>query len=250
VSGNPEQQKSTQRQVAEVLADFAQVISQRATTSEILHQLGEYYCELLPIRGAGVLLEEQGALRFATASDELGRQIEELEERLGEGPCTTAFRTGVEVLLPDVTDASGQFPRFTAAALEGGLRAVFALPMGIRDHRVGSVDLVSDAPVELDDAQLASARLLADVAMSYIVNSRAFAEATDLAQQLQHALDSRVLIEQAKGKLSGLLGIGVGDAFELLRTQSRNSRRPLRDLAQDVLDGSLDATSLARGPQR
>ena len=245
-----DESKSLQQQVAEVLADFAQVITRHATTSEILHQLGEYCVELLPIQGAGVLLEERGALRFATASDELGRQIEELEDRLHEGPCTTAFRTGTEVLLPDLSQAVRQFPHFAPAALERGLGAVFALPLGIREHRVGALDLVSGVPVELDDGQLASARLLGDVAMSYVVNSRAFAEATKLAQQLQQALDSRVLIEQAKGRLSGLLGIGVSDAFELLRRRARNSRQPIGDVAMDVLNGSLNITALTRGAQK
>lgn len=231
---------TTPRQLADVLSEFALIVADGGTVSEILHCLGEYCTELLPVHGAGVLLANADAqLRFATASDELGRHVEQLEEQLGEGPCTDSYRRGEQVNVPDLRHTTSQYRRFAPAALQVGIRGIHALPMSLRGQRLGVLDLVSREPLNLSGSQLSIAQLLADVSMAYVVNSRAYQESSRLADQLQRALDSRVVIEQAKGILAERLDTTVTDAFELLRRHSRRHGRKLHDVAHEVIDGTL-----------
>lgn len=235
---------STQGQtLAEILRDFATLLSDDHDTGDILDALGQYCVQLLPVDSVGVLLrDEAGDLQVATASDETARKVEELEAALREGPCTTSMTSGEQVLEPDLEQAAERYPRFVPAALAIGVRSIHGLPLTVRLEQIGALNLISGAPVALGAAQLADAQLLADVAVSYLANRRVIEASTQLTRQLQHALDSRVVIEQAKGKLSERLGIGVTDAFEVMRRHARSRGRKLRDVANDFLAGDVDIT--------
>jgi GAF domain-containing protein len=222
-----------------VLAEFARTLLTEYSVWDILDQLGERVTEVLPVDGAGVMLQDdQGMLRFASATDDRLAVIESLQIELGEGPCLLAYQTGVPVLAPDLSKDT-PFPRFSPKAIEHGLHAVFAFPMRVRDECIGAINLYCGMPGLLDEEEVEAGTVLADAATAYVVNSRTLTQATTLAEQLQYALDARVIIEQAKGKLSGRLGIGASDAFELLRRVARNSHRPVRDVARDVMDEKL-----------
>ncbi len=116
---------------------------------------------------------------------------------------------------------------------------MFAFPLQIHDRRVGTLAVHRDEPGGLDDDAVEACRTLAASAAAYIVNARALDAATTLNEQLHYALESRVVIEQAKGRLSEQLGMDVTAAFELIRKHARHQRLRLRDVATDVMDGSL-----------
>ncbi len=147
------------------------------------------------------------------------------------------FRTGRPVSVADLP-AAGRWPRFTAAAAEVGFAAVHALPMRLRSQVIGALNFFGTSPGVLDEGKLRIGQALADVATIGLLQQRAIHRGDVLTEQLQTALNSRVLIEQAKGILAERLHLDVADAFILLRGQARNRSRRLSDLAQAVIDGT------------
>jgi GAF domain-containing protein len=147
------------------------------------------------------------------------------------------FRTGQPVSVADLP-AAGRWPRFTAAATEVGFAAVHALPMRLRTEVIGALNFFDTTPGALDDGKRRIGQALADVATIGLLQQRAILHRDALTEQLQTALNSRVLIEQAKGVLAERLQLDVGDAFTLLREAARNRNRRLSELAQAIVDGS------------
>jgi GAF domain-containing protein len=227
------------RQLAVVLAEFAQTMAEQPDADLLLVRLADYCTELLPVDGVGVLLRAEHGLAVVTANSEPGRIVEELEAALAEGPCSLALDTGEQVPIPDLA-AETRFPRFTPRALEAGVRSVHALPMTVRGEAAGSVDIVALRPLHLSADELAAAQLLADVTMAYIANARLLSKSAALAEQLQHALDSRVVVEQAKGIIAERHGVTLADAFERIRERARQRRRKVHAVAVAILQGEVD----------
>lgn len=227
--------------LADVLRDFARIATGDHTTAELLEALGTHGTALLDVHGVGVLLREAGdGLTVATANTERGRIVEELEAELGEGPCSSSMSTGEQILEPDLEAALERYPRFVPRALEAGIRSIHGLPLTARAEPLGSVDVICTEVRALSAAELRDAQLLCDVVVAYLVNRQALDRSTALTQQLQAALDSRVVIEQAKGKISERAGCSIPHAFELLRAQARRSRTRIHDVAAAVLSDELE----------
>lgn len=218
---------------------FTQELVSSYEVTKTLANLCSDVVEVLPVRGAGVMLEDDHeVLRFVVASDQMVREIEALQIELDEGPCLRAYRTGEQVIAADL-DGDERFPRFGPAAMERGLRAVFSFPMRLRDEHVGALNLYSDTPSEFHTDDVTAGQVLADIATTYIINARQSEQNARLNQQLQHALDSRIVIEQAKGKLSEQRRIEIDAAFELLRRHARSHGTRLHTVAEQVVAGSL-----------
>jgi GAF domain-containing protein len=227
----------TRRDIGQILAEYAQTMADRQAPGRILEQLAAYVTELLPVHGVGILLREGAGedLDVATANTEVGQLVEELEVELREGPCTESMRNGEQILAPELAAVSDRYPRFAPRALDAGVKSIHALPMTLRGEQLGALDLIALEPMALDAMQLGTAQMLADVTVSYLANSRAFAETSRLAEQLQQALDSRVVIEQAKGMLAERHGVEVTEAFDRLRSHARSRGLRLRDVAIGLL---------------
>jgi hypothetical protein len=236
------QTSGSSRDLGAVLAEFASVMADQRTVEEILNRSGDYITELLPVHGVGVLMRDPAGklLTFATANTAVGKVVEELEVELEEGPCTDALRTGEQVLAPDLASLEEVYPRFVPRALAEGVRSIHALPMAARSEQIGSMDVIALEPLDLDPAQLRTAQMLADVTVAYLVNSQTLARTSQLAAQLQGALDSRVVIEQAKGILAERHAITLSAAFERLRSHARGAGRKVHDVAAEITSGSLD----------
>lgn len=225
--------------LADVLVAFSRNLVGEYEVHDILDTLCDRVAAVLPVRGAGIMLEEeQGVLRFVAASDAGVHEIESLQIELGEGPCLRAYQTGEQVIVPDLT-IGDDFPSFGPEAVERGLRAVFSFPMRVRSDDVGAINLYCDEPRSFGDEDRAAGQVLADIATTYILNARSAERSALLASQLQHALDSRVPIEQAKGKLSEQLGVPVTEAFARMRSHARSHGAKLREVAQQIVDGTL-----------
>ena len=227
------------RDLGRVLGEFATVMAGELDAADVLARLGDYCTELLPVKGVGVLLRAEDGLVIATANSEPGKTVEALEVELHEGPCTESVETGHQVLVPDLAAAVDRYPRFAPRALEAGVRSIHALPMTVRTDTMGSVDVIALEPLDLTAEQLGTAQVLADVAISYIANSWAFQKQSRLTEQLQYALDSRIVIEQAKGVLAERHGLTVSDAFERMRRHARNNHVKLKDVAAKIVAGDL-----------
>ena len=224
--------------LAQVFVELADTLVAGFDLMEFLHALTERCVELLGVDAAGLLLADSGgALRLVAASTEQARVAELFQIQNDEGPCLDCYRSGQVVITSDIRaeQAAARWPRFAAAALEMGFAGVHAIPMRLRDQVIGTLNLFRAAPDGLDPAVARAARALVDVATIGILQERAVYEQELLAGQLQVALNSRVMIEQAKGILAERLRITPDEAFIVLRRHARNHNRPLTQLASDVV---------------
>lgn len=223
----------------DVLVRFARTLVRNYRVRDVLPELCTDMCKLLAVDGAGVMLEdEQGDLRFVAASDDLVGRIEQLQLEAGEGPCIRAYETRSAVLIDDLAKTD-ELPRFSPLAVDGGMRAVYSFAMVLDHLTIGAFNLYRRDPGELDDEGVRVAQVLADLATTYIVSADAVERSSLLASQLQHALDSRVVIEQAKGMLSVTWDVPVDAAFERMRDHARNRRTKLHEVAARLVAGDL-----------
>jgi GAF domain-containing protein len=228
----------------QVLVDFARTIVGMYDLDDVLATLSSDVANLLAVDGAGFMLEDaDGVLRFVAASDDYIGEVERLQVHTGEGPCVDAYTTGRQVLVDDL-DQTTRFPAFAAAAHRAGMRGVYSFPLRVGDIRLGALNLYCTTPGDLNEQEARVAQLVGDLATSYLLSADATERATKLATQLEHALHSRVVIEQAKGKLSLAWDTDVSEAFERMRTYARSHNRRLRDVATEVLDGRLDPSAV------
>jgi transcriptional regulator with GAF, ATPase, and Fis domain len=219
---------------------------------DFLHILTDRSVTLLAASAAGVMLADpRGELRVAAASSDAVELIELFQIQNDQGPCLDCFRTARPVTAADLTGPDQRWPQFAAIATRAGFRAVEALPMRLRDQVIGALNLFRTVPGPLSPADLRIGQALADVATIGLLQERAVRRMETVAEQLQAALNSRVVIEQAKGKLAERLSIDMDEAFGLLRVHARNSNQRLTDIARDFVDSATaDFPPLTRQQQR
>lgn len=205
--------------------------------------LADRCVELVGVEAAGLLLADgAGQPRVAAASCERARLLGLAEQEFGAGPGLDCLRGGEPVEAPDLAADGGRWAAFAGKALECGYAAVFAVPMRRQEEVIGAVCLFRASPGPLTPDAAALARALADAATVGVLQRRARHRYELLSAQLQSALDSRVLVEQAKGLLAERWGMGVDEAFLILRRHARARRMRLADLAREVLSRSVDLT--------
>jgi transcriptional regulator with GAF, ATPase, and Fis domain len=206
---------------------------------DFLHVLTDRSVQLLDVSAAGLLLADpRGELRVVAASSEAARLLELFQLQNDQGPCLDCFRSGQPVTAADLNAEAQRWPRFAPAARKAGFAAVQALPMRLREQVIGALNLFRASPGTFDPADIRIGQALADVATISLLHERSMRHSDTLNEQLQTALNSRVIIEQAKGKLAERLGLDMAQAFSLLRDQARARNLRLSALAQAFIDGS------------
>lgn len=226
-------------QLVEVLERFAATMADVFDVNDVLYELGDSTVRVLDAAGAGVSVSNpQDQLLFITATSAAVIEIERSQEQEQAGPCVEAFRTGELVVVDDIATLT-QWPDYQRAAARGGFQAVVGLPLQVGAHKFGSLNVYDRRQRQWDDTELRAARVLADIATAYIVRSGELAEARELSTQLQVALDSRIIIEQAKGMLAREHQVSVDEAFELLRKHARSNSIALRRVADAVVNLSV-----------
>ncbi|MEO7195656.1 MAG: GAF and ANTAR domain-containing protein, partial [Pseudonocardiaceae bacterium] len=206
---------------------------------EFLHLLVDRCVELLEVSAAGLLLgDSHDQLRVMASSAEDIHLLELFQLQNNDGPCLDCYRTGEPVSHPDLSVAADRWPLFAPVATESGFRTVHALPMRLRSRVIGALNLFHTDPNALAPEVTRIGQALADVATIGLIQERALHHHDTLVDQLQTALDSRVLIEQAKGVLAERHHIDPGNAFTLLRNHARHHGQRLTELATAVIDGS------------
>src|ERR1700734_1383513 len=218
---------------------------------DFLHVLTDRSVQRLDVSAAGLLLADpRGELRVVAASSEAARLLELFQLQNDQGPCLDCFRSGRPVAATDLSAAAARWPRFAPAARQAGFAAVQALPMRLREQVIGALNLFRAEPGALTPADIRIGQALADVATISLLHERSMRHSDTLNEQLQTALNSRVIIEQAKGKLAERLGVEMDQAFSLLRDYARTSNRRLSDLARAFIDGTETLAGPATGRSR
>ena len=234
---------SAQR-LAEVFVEMADTLVDEFDVIEFLQLVSVRTAELLDAGAVGVLLaDEHGELQFMAASDEAAKVLELFEVQHREGPCLDAFLSGTTVLAPDILADSERWPLFAERAIAAGFGSVHAVPMRLRGDVIGALNLFGRQLGELDGADVRIVQALVDVATIGLLQERAIRRGEVLTEQLQGALNSRVVIEQAKGALAQLRRVSVDEAFTLMRSYARSNGRRLSEVAQAIV--SDDRSGLA-----
>ncbi|MFD0418702.1 GAF and ANTAR domain-containing protein [Streptomyces sp. NPDC127108] len=240
--------QSREQRLAAAFVELADTLVGHFDVIHFLHTLTDHCVALLDISAAGVILATpRGDLLDATASDERTRALELAGIEWDEGPCHECYRTGRT--LPDVPldhpHARTRWPRFSRRARELGFASVSCAPLRLRDQVIGALNLFRDEPGALAPADLRLGQALADTAAIGILQQRALHEGATVVAQLQTALNSRIVIEQAKGALATRRGITVDEAFEQMRRFARRHGRLLTDVAREVMGSDADPTPAA-----
>ncbi len=212
---------------------------------EFLHRLVERSVELLDCAEVGLLLANaEGRLQVMASSSERSEALELLQSQYEEGPCFDCFRNAEAVFSEDLTADRGRWPRFVPAAMEAGIGSVHAIPMRVRGESVGALNLFRSQVGRIAERDLTLGQGMADIAAVSLLQERAVRETRGVVAQLQGALNSRVLIEQAKGVLAERAQVSVDAAFAIMRAYARAQNRRLSDTARDVVEGGLDTREL------
>ena len=226
--------------LARTFVELADTLVDDFDVVELLTMLAHRCVEMLDVAAAGLMLvAPEGDLRVVASSSEEMRLVELFEIQSQEGPCPDCFRTGETSLHEDLAGEVKRWARFGPVALTAGFQSVQALPMRLRGVTIGALNLFRTEKGRVEEADIVAAQALADVATIAILQHRATVQADLVVDQLNHALNSRVLIEQAKGILAERSSLDMEGAFSWLRHHARSNNLRLVDLAQSIIDGKV-----------
>ncbi|HTK67893.1 MAG TPA: GAF and ANTAR domain-containing protein [Pseudonocardia sp.] len=233
-----------EQRVARAFVSLADTLVDDYDVIELLTRLVDYSVELLSADAAAIMLADpRGTLRVVAASSEDARLTELMQLQAEEGPCMDCYRNVAPVNVSDLLQTTDRWPDFVAAATAGvamPFRAVHAVPLRLRGEAIGALNLFHRAPGAMSSRDLELGQALADVSTIAILQERAVRRAEVLNEQLQTALTSRVIIEQAKGALAQYGGVSVEQAFTRMRTYARSHNQRLSDVARAIAGRGLD----------
>ena len=226
--------------IVDTFATLADTLVDSYDVVELLQTLVETCADVLDVDAAGIMLANAwGELEVIASTSETSRLIEVLQLDAEAGPCMTTFTTGQPVACPDIADAPAAWAAFSAGALALGVRSAHAVPLRLRATVIGTLNLFGTAPGTLSAPDLRIARALADVATIGILHERTLREHEVVQAQLQRAIGSREVIEQAKGVVSHVRSVSIEDAFGIIRAHAVATGERLSDVAQAIVDRTL-----------
>jgi len=234
--------------IGTTFVELADTLVEDYDVIEFLHLLAERCVHLLGVNEAGVVLyDAHGRLRPLASSSGRMQLVELIELQTQDGPCLDCCRDGHPVREDDLEEASARWPQFAPAALDAGFRSTYAVPMRLREERIGALNLFADRVNGLTEADQALGQAMADVATIGLLHERLLQERAVVSGQLQTALNSRITLEQAKGLIAEQADLDMSEAFDLLRGYARHHNRRLADVVAEVVNRDLSADQLRIG---
>ncbi|WP_267425373.1 MULTISPECIES: GAF and ANTAR domain-containing protein [unclassified Curtobacterium] len=232
--------RTREQQLVDTFVTLTDTLVSDYDVVEVLQSLVDNAVELFPASGAGILLaDQQHKLEVIASTSERSNFIGLMQLDTGEGPCIEAFMTGQTVSVRDREEMQRRWPHFAAASADLGYVGVYSVPLRLRATTLGSMNLFRETEGALNEEVAIALRALTDVATISILQQRTAEHAVLVQTQLQHALDSRVVIEQAKGYLAHTHQIDLDAAFTLLRSHARAHQSRIAVVARDVIDRVL-----------
>ena len=223
------------------LERFAAALTSGYGIGDVLHNLTEEMAEVLDLTGAGVTLVHDGQQRFVTAAVEAIATVERAQETWQKGPCIDAVASASPVVVPDIAagDAGDCWPDYTVIAKTAGIQAVAGIPMLAEGKAIGAVNLYDGQPRNWSAEDLRVATIFASIATGYLTHASSAQQHQRTCEQLQQALNTRLIIEQAKGVLATQRETTVDDAFNRLRKHAREQHARIHDVSRAVVKGDL-----------
>ena len=234
--------------ITETLVQLADTLVSDYDPTEMFYLLVDSCRSVLEVEQAGLMLKDpSGGLQVVAATSEATHVVELLQIQNDEGPCLDAVKSGERVITGPLSDqeASERWPRLVEAALRAGFHAVAALPMRLRQDTLGGLNLFFSEHRPPEDRDISVAQAFADIASIAILHNRATEDSRVVIDQLQYALDSRIVIEQAKGRVAEHANLDVDAAFTMIRQHARSNNLRLSNVASDLISGTLDPSELA-----
>jgi GAF domain-containing protein len=223
--------------LAQSIARLEDLDPVRTGLDATLQEAVEVVDGLFGVDGAGILLlAPDDVLRYAASSDETGHMLELLQEQTGEGPCIDAFMLTDLIRCTD-TGADPRYPVLGPLAVRHGIGAVLGVPIELKGGPIGTLNTYCSSPHDWDESEINAIQAFTRVVGVLLRSAAAAHLAGERAEQLQYALDNRVVIEQAKGVLMERGGLDPSSAFELLRSAARSNRLKVGEIARRVVDG-------------
>lgn len=237
---------SREARINQAFVTLADTLTAEYDVVDLLHTLMGECLELVDVQAGGLVLANgHGQLELVASTSERADFVEVMQLNAGAGPCVQCFNEGRVISIADVSETEADWSEFRAAAILQGFRSVHAVPLRLRREVIGAMNLFRTSTGVLSDRDAAITQALADVATIGILQERLIRESGIVTEQLQRALDSRILIEQAKGVLAESAGVEMDEAFALLRDHARNNNLSLRSVAEGVVGRTLDVGSTA-----
>lgn len=225
--------------LSETFVEIADTLVDEFDVVDVLTTLASRCVALFDVDEAGLMLAAAGRLQVVASSSHTMRSLELFEVRHDEGPCVDCYRDGLRVECDDVGDAQERWPTFAVEAMKAGIGSAFAIPMRLRDQTIGSLNLLRSATGGLTESDFAAAQAMADVATIGILQHRLVVEHKVIAGQLQSALQSRIVIEQAKGIVGATAGLTMEESFLAMRRFARNHNLKLMEVATGLVKRTL-----------
>lgn len=239
--------KVSTEQLSKVFVEVADTLVGGFDMIEFLQMVTAHTSDLVDARAAGLLLANpRGRLQLMAASDERAQMLELFQVQADEGPCQDCYRLGKPVVNADLVGAADKWPHFAPRAVAAGYRSVHAFPLRLRDQVIGALNLFGTDPGDVDPSDARLVQALADVATIGLLQERAIREAEIVSQQLQVALNTRIVVEQAKGALAQIHDLTPDEGFGLLRSYCRSRHLRLSDVARAVVTDPGSVPELTR----
>ena len=230
----------TQQRLLETFVKLADTLIDDYDVVDLLQVLVDTCRDVLDTTAAGILLaDSRGELEVVASTSEASRLVEIMQLSAEQGPCIESYRSGRSVSVPDIEVSKDEWWQFRGSALAQGFRSMDALPLRLRDTTIGTLNLLRSEPGAAPEDTIRAAQAFADVATIGILHERTLRESAILSEQLQAALNSRIVIEQAKGVISHTRGVPIDDAFALMRQYARSHSVGLSIVAARIVDRSL-----------
>ncbi|MES2169676.1 MAG: GAF and ANTAR domain-containing protein [Actinomycetota bacterium] len=213
---------------------------------DLLHTLVEQCTTILDTDAGGLMLVDgNGRLQLMTSTSEAADFVEVMQLNADSGPCIDCFASGRAISVPDITESPDEWSAFRDAAVQAGFLAAHATPLKLRGQVIGTMNLFGTSRGALSERDAAVAQALSDVATIGILQERLVREGTIVAEQLHRALDTRILVEQAKGIISHTLSLTIEESFAVLRTYARNNNLTIRSVAEGVSNRTVTVEAIA-----
>ncbi|MBX0299838.1 GAF and ANTAR domain-containing protein [Cryobacterium sp. 1639] len=227
-------------QLFDAFATLADTLVVGYDVLDLLQSLVEYCHDLLDVDSAGILLmNETGDLEVVASTSEANTLVEIMQLDANAGPCLESFTTRTVVSVPDIDVDVDRWPDFSRTASAQGIHSVYAIPLRLRETTIGTLNLMRNERGELGRHDIRAAQALADVATIGILQERTIRDASTIRDQLQQALSSRIVIEQAKGVIAETHQLSMDAAFERIRGHARAQQMSLSVVARQLVAGEL-----------
>ena len=235
------QAHSREKRLASAFVTLADTLVAGYDVVDLLQTLVDTTANIFDASAAGLMLADaDGELSVVASTSEERHLVDLMQLRYGYGPCVECYRTGEVIALHNVDRPDSRWPDFNAGAEALGFHSVFVFPLRLRGEIIGSLTLFRSTTSVMEDEDIQIAQGLADVATIGILHERAIRESDLAKEQLQRALNSRVVIEQAKGVLAQTRSVGMDEAFTILRSYARGNGLKLHDVAEQIVTRTLN----------